>query len=103
MSCCCTKIYLGFCTVNPCANFDTGLTAQAMGTHTLKFTFLDIDYTIKKDFLLGDAIIFPLSGMNEKAEVVAQLIGPDDEVIQFEFDTVLFDCFLLKTNITYAL
>lgn len=103
MSCCCTKIYLGFCTVNPCANFDTGLTAQTAGEHILKFSFLNTDYQIKKTFLQGDALIFPLAGLNESAEVIAQIKDPAGDILVFVFETVEYDCFILKTQINYTL
>lgn len=103
MSCCCSKIYLGFCTVDPCANFDTGLTAQTAGEYILKFSFLNTDYKIKKTFLQGAALIFPLAGINENAEVIAQIKDPAGEIVEFIFETVTYDCFILKTQLTYSL
>lgn len=102
MGCCCEKIYQGFCEIDTCAPFESGLVAQVAGEHSLHFNFLGIGYSKTKEFALGAELNFELDKLNENAEVVAQLKAPDGTVIGFMKDEIEYDCFVIKRRLNYA-
>lgn len=107
MSCCCTNTYLGFCAVGTCVGdeIDTGVAADQTGTYQLVVSFLGADYIITEDFNAADDLVFPTNGLNEEAEMSAHIIKPDGTKVEFveNEDGVTYDCFILKTKISYAL
>lgn len=102
--CCCTKI-LRICKVPVCgtAEVDFGIKAQALGTYTMKFMFLGVEFTKEVDFEIDQQIKFPVGDLNESFTFTARIYDPSGNQILIQKAGVNYDCFEFETIPSYVL
>lgn len=78
---CCVKFPLNIGCFSVCDELVTGLTATVAGIHTASFSANKINVEIKKTFLVGEVLRFPLTGLNEKTAYLMTLQLPNGTTI----------------------
>ena len=103
MPCCnCCEKSLNLGCFNAC-NFvyNTGIVVDALteGVWVLELTFGSVNVYYSVDVLDGETVIFTLTNLNENYTYSGQIINPNGEVVNIEFNGIEYDCIEFSTKI----
>lgn len=66
------------------------------------FDFLGVQFTVEKEFDVDEQITFPTTDLNEDYTYHMKLVEPDGKQVIIRKDEIDYDCFEVKTIISYA-
>jgi len=99
MSCCCTRI-VKLCDVILCDDLELVLpiTIPADGEYMLELEFMTSVVQKFADLTEGDSATFDKDDLNENFTYTGQVKDADGEVLSFDVDGVVYDCFEFTTK-----
>jgi hypothetical protein len=98
---CNAKYWLGcvdVCEVN--FQFPTGGEAPSTGTYSAVFEYLGRSIIIQFEATLGELIVIPVSGLNERFTFCFHILDENDDRVELTIGGTLYDCFKLQTKPT---